>query len=84
MIDTYTLKRLFTDVSELTAMRMLTHTGQMQPQITVHRACRLYGRTAVNNWIDTGQIKRIRRGERTYLDRIELETLSRTSKFEKL
>jgi len=83
MIDTNTLKRLLTDVSELTAMRMLVHMDALKPQITLTKAKQIYGRTSVSNWIDGAKIKKIRRGERTYLNRIELETLSKITKFEK-
>jgi len=84
MVDTHTLKRLLTDVSELTAMRMLVHMDALKPQITLTRAKAIYGRTTVQNWIDSAKIKQVRRGERTYLNRMDLETLSRITKFEKL
>jgi hypothetical protein len=81
-MDSWTLHRLLSDVSELTAMRMLTQTGQLKPQITLSRAHRIYGRAAVTKWIEQSKIKRIKRGGCIYLDRVQLETLSRVNDFE--
>jgi hypothetical protein len=82
-MDTFTLRRLLTDVSELTATKMLVLQGVIKPQISQNAAYRQYGRAAVQRWVDSAQIKRVKRGNTIYLDRLQLETLSKLTIFEK-
>ena len=83
MLTNDQLVRLFVDVAEIASRRTLIGVGILKSQVTQSEAYRLYGLTSVTRWIQGAKIKRIKRGNTIYLDRLRLEALSKVSKFEK-
>jgi hypothetical protein len=84
MLSNDLLTRLLIDAAEIASRKTLIEAGMLKPQVTQSEAYRLYGRTSVTRWIQGAKIKRIKRGNTIYLDRLRLETLSKVSKYERV
>ena len=80
-IDHTQLRALMADVTTVTTNKILTELGLIQPFISMHKACKIYGKDVVERWIDEGLIKKNRdaEGKMWRLDRNELEIVSRSS-----
>ena len=78
IIPNFQLERILALGSELGAVTALVKSGKLKPYLKKSEAFRLYGRSNIENWINTGLITPRKDGEASAawrLDRIEIEGL---------
>jgi len=81
-LDINQLNKMLTDASELAAEKVIIKMGLGKPFISQNQAWKVYGRRTVERWIEEGLIEPTKDGTSTSnirLDRMQLETLSKTS-----
>lgn len=80
-IDHTQLRALIADVTSVVTNKILTELDLLKPSMSMHAACKKYGKDVVERWVDEGLIKKNRdaEGKMWRLDRNELEIVSRSS-----
>lgn len=76
------LRNLLMDAAELGAKKALVQTGLLKPFLSKSEAYKLHGRKIVDRWIGEGLVKLIKdgpNGAKMRIDRLELETVAKTS-----
>jgi hypothetical protein len=73
------LRQMLYAASELGAKNVLIAAGLDKSEITRSEACRKYSKRDVDGWINSGKIIPIKRGRRTMLSVMQLETISKTN-----
>lgn len=77
-ISNHTLSLILKHTATLSAIRVLCRTGQLSPYIRKAEAYRLYGRTNVEHWFNTGLLTPRKDGDHSAswrIDRLEAETI---------
>jgi len=82
LINVNHLNKMLTDAAELGARRIAKELGISKPFMSQNEAWKIYGRRTIERWIEEGLITPQKDGNATSkirLDRMELETLSKSS-----
>ena len=77
-LQLHELKNLLTDASELGSKKALIASGHLRPFLSQTEAHKLYGRTALEKWVNEGAIEKHKQGGKNssvQFDRLELKAL---------
>jgi len=77
-ISDHQLKLIIQEAAEMGAVLTLTKTGRIKPYLKKSEAFRKYGRSKIENWIESGQLTIRKDGSHSAawrIDRLEVEAI---------
>lgn len=87
VLSKYSLQIILQHAAELGAIQTLSKIGRLKPYLKKSEAFRLYGRHAIESWIEDGSITPRKDGNDSAawrIDRMEVETLVRSNELFRL
>lgn len=76
-----TLQQMLNTAAEMGAKQVIDRLGLEKKQITLAEAYRAYSRKRVDLWIHEGIVKRVKQGNRIFLDKAQLEKQASIHRF---